>query len=147
MIAAAMSDPTIDPENHVDADEKGHRRACEGQLADPVDRERHVALHHEDADESADEPEHGAPRRRSSARVRGSRPYWLTPPNSASPTSAQFMRRPRRVVVALVGVRRSHDDESSAGAGHEHGAPYRSLNVSDVSTWSGVPSVKRPCAM
>ena len=44
----------------VEADEQRERGAGERQLADAVHGERHVALHHEDADEPADEPQHRA---------------------------------------------------------------------------------------
>ena len=43
-----------------DPEQERRGRSRERQLADAVHREREVAGHHEDADQSADDPEHGA---------------------------------------------------------------------------------------
>src|SRR5690606_23377278 len=46
--------------HHAATEEQRSRCAREGELADPVHGEGEIALHHEDADETADDAEHGA---------------------------------------------------------------------------------------
>ena len=131
----------------VEADEQRERGSGERQLADAVDGEGHVALHDEDADEPADEPEHGA----GDDRVRDQQedlavvgeaaehrvpdvgpvhsvhPSWWWCDSSASGAPTTTSRSPARSTKTC--------------------APYRSVSTSERRTSPGVPSVNRPFAM
>ena len=141
MIAAAMSEPDDRAGDDVDADQQRRGGAGERELADAVHGEGHVALHHEDADEPADEAEDGAGddgvrhQREDLAVVRRGRRTWRPRCRPSSRVRLVVLV----VVVGLLGVGGADDDQPVARAQHEDG---RAVQVGEH---VGVEHLVRAC--
>ena len=131
------------PRHHADAEQQGGGRARERQLADAVHGERQVALHHEDADQPADDAEHGAGEDR--VLQQHEQLAVVAEVEDRVPDVGPVHARPRVAVVVLVvvvrllGVGRADDDDAAAGADHvDRGAVQLAQHL-------GVAAPRRVC--
>ena len=112
------------PRDDVGPDEQGGGGAREREFGDAVDRERHVALHHEHADESAHEPEHGArddgvPDQPEDLAVHRETAEHRVP--DVGPVHSRASSWSCVMVVRLLGVGRADHHQPVARPQHEHG--------------------------